>query len=190
VTVRNYGPTAQGVTPTDASKVSVTYPDGTVPTFSTPVAVTSGDVSFAIDDGGSPPLHVLIVVQNTPDGSKSTARATLGPDGTSPTAVVGAAAGTAPSAVTVSGRDDDGTVSLTVGTATAAGHLVTVTFAQAKAAAPSGIVLTPGGDNSAAAQLEVRNITAAGFDVYVKNAPTASTAFVFDYAYVPAGAGV
>jgi hypothetical protein len=174
------------VVPASTSEVSVTYPDGTVPTFSTAIALDgSGNVSFAIDDLGAPPLHVIVKVQKPNGGSSSTARVTLGPTGTSPTAVVGAAAGTAPSAVTIAGRDDDGTISLTVGTATAAGKLATVTFAQAKAAPPPGIVISANNDNAAGAGLEIRNVTAAGFEVWCKNAPTVSTAFVCTYAYLP-----
>jgi hypothetical protein len=92
VTVRNYGPTAQAVRPANAGEVSVTYPNGTTPTFSSPVTVDgSGNVSFAIDDGGNPPIHVTITVQKPGGGSKSTARAVLGPNGTSPTAAAGPA---------------------------------------------------------------------------------------------------
>jgi hypothetical protein len=190
VTVRNYGPTAQAVTPASTSEVQVTYMDGTVPTFSTPVALDgSGNVSFAIDDGGTPPIRLLVKVVKPNGGSSSTARVNLGPDGTAPTATTGAAAGTAPSAITVSGHDDDGTISLTTGTATAAGKVATVTFATAKAAPPDGIVISADNDVASAAGLQVRNVTAAGFEVWARTAPTASSALVCSYAYVPTSAG-
>ena len=182
MTVRNYGPTAQAVVPASAAEVSVTHPDGSVPTFSTPVAVDgSGNVSFAIDDGGNPPIHVIIVVQKPNGGSKSTARATLGPDGTAPTATAQAGAGTGPTGVGVTGHDDGGVVSLTTGTATAAGDLVHVAFADAKSAAPDSVNITPANDASDAAGGEVRNVTAAGFDIYAHNAPAVSTALAFEF---------
>lgn len=188
MTARSYGPTAQATRPASAAEVFVTYPDGTVPTFSTPVAVDGGGlVSFAIDDGGNPPIHVVVKVQKPAGGSSSTARVTLGPPDGMPTATVGAAAGTAPSAVTVTGRDSDATVSLTIGTSPAAGKVCSVVFAAAKANPPDGIVVSADGDNAVGAGLEVRNVTATGFDVYAKNAPTASTAFVFSWAYQPFG---
>lgn len=190
MTVRSYGPTAQAVTPASTSEVQVTHMDGTVPTFSTPIALDGqGRVSFAIDDGGTPPIRLLVKVVKPNGGSTSTARVNLGPDGTMPTAAAGPAAGTAPSAVTVSGHDDDGTISLTTGTATAAGKVATVTFATAKAAPPDGIVISPDNDIADGAGLEVRNVTNAGFEVWAHNAPTASSALVCSYAYVPTSAG-
>lgn len=182
MTVRNYGPTAQAVVPTAADKVTVLYPDGTVPTFSTPVAIDgSGNVSFAIDDAGDPPIDVIITVQNAEGGSKSTARARLGPDGTAPTVTAGAGAGVA-TGLGVTGHDDGGVVSLTTpASGTAAGALAHVVFAAERSAAPDSVVLTAANDASAAADAEVRNVTATGFDVYVRNAPAASTAYAYEF---------
>lgn len=182
MTVRNYGPTAQAVVPAAAADVTVVHPDGTVPTFSTPVTLDgSGNVSFAIDDGGNPPIHVIITVQNSAGGSKSTARATLGPDGTAPTVTAQAGAGTAPSGAGATGHNDGGVVSITTGTATAAGDLVHVAFTDGRSAAPDSVNLTPANDASDAAGAEVRNVTAAGFDIYCHNAPAASTALAFEF---------
>lgn len=182
MTVRNYGPTAQAVRPTNASKVSVLYPDGTVPTFSTAVAVDgSGNVSFAIDDGGDPPIDVVIKVQNAPDGKTSTARARLGPDGTAPHATIGAAVG-AGSGLGVTGHDDGGVLSVTsAGSGTAAGKVATVVFAAPRAVAPDSVTVSAMNDASAAADPEVRNVTTTGFDVYVRNAPAISTAYAFSF---------
>lgn len=91
-----------------------------------------------------------------------------------PTATVGAAMGTSPGAMTVSGTDRSGTIIQNPGTSTAAGVLWTVTFATPKANATYRPQVTNLSSTAADAVTYITTRTTTGFNIAARNAPGAS----------------
>lgn len=71
---------------------------------------------------------------------------------TKPTIAAGAAIGTSPTGVLVTGTDEHGTVAFTTGTSPTTGIVATLTFAQPYAATPH-VLITAGDADSAAVKL-------------------------------------
>lgn len=101
--------------------------------------------------------------------------------GGTPSAVVGAAAGTSPSAVTVSGNDSAGTLSLTNGSATTSGVLLTVTFASGYTGTPKVTLTYDLAGGGTFPVLIATNRSSTGFAVYVPSALAASAAYQIQY---------
>lgn len=102
--------------------------------------------------------------------------------GSTPTIAAGTAACTTP-AVSVSGNDTSGTITVTTGTScSGSGDLATITFASAFASTPHA-VLTP--DNAAAPNLSTyingAASTASSFTISTLATPTASTTYQWNY---------
>lgn len=110
------------------------------------------------------------------------------PFGTSPTAVVTAAAGSTAS-VTQGTNTLDQRGSLTVssaGTGQTAGAIATVTFAKPLAAQTLPVVnLTPMNANAAGVNPFVTAVTASGFQIGVATALTAAQSYIFGYSVTP-----
>jgi ABC-type enterochelin transport system substrate-binding protein len=79
---------------------------------------------------------------------------------TAPAVAAGAAAGTSPTAVSVTGTDEVGTAAFTSGTTPTTGTLLTITFAQPYAATPH-VIISPQDADSAAIKLSAVATTTA-----------------------------
>jgi hypothetical protein len=131
-------------------------------------------------------LGATPVIQQAAGADALTAMATFGlkaAEGT-PTIAAGAAAGSGPT-VSISGTDRRGLATITTGTATTTGTLVTITFSATLASAPKSITLTPA--NAATATLiadfyaSSSNVTTAHFTIDAATAATISTTYLLWY---------
>lgn len=193
MTVRNYGPTTPKVAPRNAADVEVFLDDGkynpdlnsgTVPTFSTGIAVSSGAITFAINDNGTPPIRLIMRTTNA-SGQVQTQRVVLGSNTSGKAAVTaGAAAGTSPTGVAITGHDANSQVTVTTGSSPATGTLLHVQFAKTQPAVPAPVI---GSGNSASevCSPSVTNVTAFGYDIVVGVAASASAPLVYNVTFDP-----
>lgn len=126
-----------------------------------------------------------------PDGSVGTrfdlwGRPRQGLGSTGPVVAVGAGAGTGATVTAHTGTDCHGNIQITSGTSTAAGTLCTITFAHPFVGTNPPVVQLEAKDAGASA-LYYAACTNTVLTVKLVNAPTASTAYSFDY-FVVSGA--
>jgi hypothetical protein len=99
--------------------------------------------------------------------------------GPTPTAAVGAAAGTGATISSITGSDESGTITITGGTAPTTGILATITFAAGYTVAPYASILPK---NAASASIQLyATTTLTTLVINCAVAPAASQTLAFDY---------
>jgi polygalacturonase len=163
------------IAPTSGGTITVVGADWGDNWIVAPTAVTSEPT------WGSNVFKLNCVTDTTALKVKALSTQHLISSGTAPTAVVGSAAGTTPSAVTITGHDAAFKLALTTGTSCpASGVIATLTFNVAFEVAPH-IVVSPGGANAALAAAKVYSTaTQTTFVLSAAAALTDATAYTWE----------
>lgn len=164
--------TPDRMVPTNANQVKVLDANGNAATLSTPVAVSSGNITFATTNPGT--YRVVVNGSSDHEVSKTfTVNSTAG-TGT-PTAAAGSNAGTTPPApVVVAGSTDTrGRITFGTGATPAAGNMAVVTFSNPYSVAPYVFATM---NSAVGTGLYITSVTTTGFTIGLSTAPTASQA--------------
>jgi hypothetical protein len=170
----------------EASSTS-TNPNGATTTDTIiQTATTTLNLSDGLTVGGDANFHgnvffykLVTFTEKTLFNNDVTFAAHITTDGAAPTYNLEAGAGDSSATASIDGNDNSGNLSITAGGNTAAGKVISVTFAKPYAKAPR-VILSATNYQAAGAKYYVQS-TASGFDIYVIDPLTGGANLQFNY---------